>query len=164
MVLKFAARHWLLVSGGTILLVLAAAASVKVLNDSNDRNRQFDAGIMALKEDRGQDGVRLLEPLAKAGDRQAAGILGEVYALGEVNGVRKNDELAIRWFRAAGPMDREPRRGEDPAAEAEYWVGKSYAEGSGPYDRDVAEGRKWLERAARGGSPEAAALLRQRQK
>jgi TPR repeat protein len=126
-----------------------------------DRNRQFDAGIMALKEDRGWDGVRILEPLAEAGDQQAQSILGEVYALGEVNGVPRNDELAIRWFRAAGPMDREPRQGEDPAAEAEYWVGKSYAEGSAPYHLDVAEGRKWLERAARGGSREAAAMLKQ---
>ncbi len=119
---------------------------------------------MALKEDRGLEGVHILEPLARSGDVRAQSILGEVYALGKVGGVEKDDEMAIRWFRAAGPWKREPREGEDPAAESEYWVGRSYTEGSAPYDRNQAKGREWLERAARGGSREAAEMLKKQQK
>lgn len=149
--------------GALVLFVVLAAGGLWLLR-GNERNRQFDAGLMALKEDRGQDGVRTLEPLARAGDRQAAGILGEVYALGTIAGVPKNDELAVRWLRAAGPHGRKPRPGEDPAADAEYWIGRGYAEGDGPYHKDRVESRKWLERAAKGGSREAAEMLNQQQK
>jgi TPR repeat protein len=160
--LRSPARFRLLVAGAFVLLALGVAIMIK-LERIADRNQQLNDGEVALKMDDGPTGVRKLEPLARSGDKTAQSILGEVYAFGVVAGVPKNDELAIRWFRAAGPMSRDPRKGEDPAAESEYWVGRAYADGGGPVDQNLVESRKWLERAAQGGSREAAEMLKRKQ-
>jgi len=148
-----------LLIGFWIALVLLSAGGL-VLWRMVETRRQLDEAIVALKVDDGALAVRKFEPLAQSGDRLAQNSLGYIYALGQ-GGVERNDELAIRWFRAAGSLLREPDKGEDFAAEDELWVAYAYANGEEGAVSSEADSLKWLKRSARGGNRHAAGLLRQ---
>jgi TPR repeat protein len=118
------------------------------------RNYEFDSAARALKVGDYSVAVPKLKALASLGDSRAQYVLGSMYATGV--GVEKNDEEAIRLFRKAAVGTH----GEaDPAASAELAVAKNYADGTEGVKPDPAESRKWLKRAAEGGSQEAVAEL-----
>ena len=91
--------------------------------------------------------VRLLEPLARAGNAQAQLRLGQLYYHG--HGVRESDAEALRWF------ERAARQG---LAEAQFQLANLYAFGLAPVAPDVDAGRlaaQWYFEAARQGHAEA---------
>lgn len=145
-----------------------------------------DAAAAVLRKDY-PAAVRLLEPLARAGQAQAQVRLGTLYYHG--HGVRESDALALQWFERAArqglaeaqfhlanmyayglaPMDT----GQDAQrvaaqwyfeaarqghAEAQYSLGILFLTGGG-VTPSVAEARKWIERAAAQGHVDARAYL-----
>lgn len=85
--------------------------------------------------------VRLLEPLARAGNPQAQARLGLLYYHG--HGVRESDAMALQWF------DRAARQG---LADAQYQLGNMYAYGLAGLPADVDGARlaaQWYFEAAR---------------
>jgi TPR repeat protein len=143
---------------GAIICLLVLTAGGIALWTRVERQRQVDEAIAALKLDQGQVAVQKLEPLARSGDHTAQRELGWIYAVG-LGGVERNDNLAIQWFSLAGPMMRNPAKGEDRAADAELWVAYAYANGEQGAVPDKSESLKWLSRSAKGGNPDAVELL-----
>lgn len=91
--------------------------------------------------------VRLLEPLAKAGNAGAQVRLGTLYFHG--HGVRESDPLAREWF------ERAAKQG---SAEAQFNLGNMYAYGLVPMPADQDASRvaaQWYFEAARQGHAEA---------
>lgn len=154
-------KRGVLIGLGTVLLLLSAGGLA--LWSKVERQQQFDEAVAALKLDHGSLAVRKFEPLAKSGDRLAQNLLGYIYALGQ-GGVKRDDELAIHWFRAAGPLLREADKGEDLAADDELWVAYAYANGEQGAVTSPADSLNWLQRSARGGNRQAAGLLGQVEK
>lgn len=131
--------------------------------------------------------VRLLEPLARAGNAQAQARLAWLYYHG--HGVRESDALALQWFERAARQGlpeaqfelgnmyayglAPPRPETDGArlaaqwyfeaarqghAAAQYSLGILFLTGSG-VSASATEARKWIERAAAQGHADAAAFL-----
>ena len=131
--------------------------------------------------------VRLLEPLARAGNPLAQSRLALLYYHG--HGVRESDALALQWFEraarqglaeaqfhlgnmyayglAALPPDADPQRlaaqwyfeaARQGHADAQYSLGILFLTGSGVV-QDADEARKWIARAAAQGHADAAAYL-----
>lgn len=129
--------------------------------------------------------VRLLEPLAHAGNAQAQTRLGLLYYHG--HGVRESDAEAQRWFERAArqglaeaqyqlanlyafglatvPADADASRlaaqwyfeaARQGHAEAQYSLGILFLTGSG-VTQNADEARKWIERAAAQGHADAKA-------
>jgi len=91
--------------------------------------------------------VRLLEPLAQAGNAVAQSRLGTLYYHG--HGVRESDTLALQWF------ERAARQG---LAEAQFHLGNMYAYGLAPLPADADGNRlaaQWYFEAARQGHADA---------
>ena len=125
------------------------------------RYYQMEAGIKALKEDKGVVALEKLKPLAYLGYQPAQINIGLIYAYG-IGGVPKDDNKAIYWFRRSGPiksLGSKPEDGVDPAAPYELAVAKDYMNGTWGVKADNAESQKWLRLAAAGGNKEATALL-----
>ncbi len=132
--------------------------------------------------------VRLLEPLARAGDPQAQTRLGTLYYHG--HGVRESDELALQWFDRAArqglaeaqfnlgnmyayglaklPDNQDGQRvaaqwyfeaARQGHADAQYSLGILFLTGSG-VTQSAREARKWIERAANQGHADAKAFLK----
>lgn len=131
------------------------------------------------------EAVRMLLPLAEAGDSRAAHLLGVAYEQG--SGVPRDRAAADRWYRVAaeagevdalynlGALHESPARGKRDAAEALRWFRRAadqrdaqaqlniallYLKGDG-VAADPGEARYWLRLAADNGSARARALLRQ---
>jgi hypothetical protein len=133
--------------------------------------------------------VRLLEPLARAGNPLAQSRLALLYYHG--HGVRESDALALQWFERAArqglaeaqfhlgnmyaygladlPPDADATRlaaqwyfeaARQGHADAQYSLGILFLTGSG-VTQDAAEARKWIARAAAQGHADAAAYLKQ---
>jgi uncharacterized protein len=131
--------------------------------------------------------IRLLEPLARAGNPQAQLRLGLLHYHG--HGVRENDAQALAWFEQAsrqGLADAQfhlgnmyaygladPGPNGDPArlaaqwyfeaarqghAEAQYSLGILFLTGTGLIQNQT-EAVRWIERAARQGHADASAYL-----
>jgi uncharacterized protein len=123
------------------------------------RNYLMGAGGRAYEEGNGVTALKKLKPLAYLGYGPAQGLVGYIYAYG-LTDVPKNDAEAIYWFRRCGPIGPFiAEDGVDPAALHELSVAKAYMSGGEGVKADPAEGQKWLQLAAEGGSKEAAALL-----
>jgi hypothetical protein len=91
--------------------------------------------------------VRLLEPLARAGNPQAQSRLALLYYHG--HGVRESDALALQWF------ERAARQG---LAEAQFHLGNMYAYGLADLPADTDANRlaaQWYFEAARQGHADA---------
>lgn len=167
----------LLIAAVLTLTLTAAPASADTLKDA----------AAAIHRKDYPNAVRLLEPLARAGNPVAQLRLGTLYYHG--HGVRESDALALQWFqRAAGQGLAEaqfqlgnmhayglaPVAGsEDPQrlaaqwyfeaarqghAEAQYSLGILFLTGSG-VTQSVTEARKWIERAAAQGHVDAQGYL-----
>lgn len=105
-----------------------------------------DATAAVLRKDY-PTAVRLLEPLARAGDPLAQVRLGLLYYHG--HGVRESDSAALMWF------ERAARQG---LAEAQFQLGNMYAYGLAVVPADQDSGRlaaQWYFEAALQGHPEA---------
>jgi TPR repeat protein len=131
--------------------------------------------------------VRLLEPLAQAGNALAQARLATLYYHG--HGVRESDALALQWYQRAArqglaeaqfnlgnmyayglatvPQDEDPQRtaakwyfeaARQGHAEAQYSLGILFLTGSGVL-LSASEARKWIERAAAQGHADARAYL-----
>ncbi len=91
--------------------------------------------------------LRLLRPLADAGDAWAQTSLGVLYALGR--GVAKDQGEAVKWFRKAA---------EQGDAYGQYKLGGKYFFGGG-VKQDYGQAEKWLRLAADQGHAKAIDLL-----
>jgi hypothetical protein len=131
--------------------------------------------------------VRLLEPLARAGQAQAQMQLGTLYYHG--HGVRESDAQALQWYQraarqglaeaqfnlgnmyayglASGAPDEDPQRvaaqwyfeaARQGHADAQYSLGIFFLTGSG-VTQSQDEARKWIGRAAAQGHTDAQAYL-----
>lgn len=104
-------------------------------------------GVTALHRKDYPLAIRLLEPLAQAGNATAQWRLGLMYYHG--HGVRENDVLAMKWF------ERAARQGN---TDAQFHVGNMYAYGlaTPPADADPARlAAQWYFEAARQGHADA---------
>ena len=155
------------------LLLCIACAHADALQDAVDAVQRKDYPTA----------VRLLEPLARAGNAVAQSRLAWLYYHG--HGVRESDALALQWFERAArqglaeaqfhlgnmyayglaglPPDADPQRlaaqwyfeaARQGHAEAQYSLGILFLTGSG-VSQDAAEGRKWIARAAAQGHADA---------
>lgn len=100
-------------------------------------------GIAAMNRKDYPAAVKLLEPLARAGQAAAQLRLGQLYYHG--HGVRESDAMALQWF------ERAARQGN---AEAQFQLGNMYAfglaEGGAAGEEDGARlAAKWYFEAAR---------------
>ena len=103
--------------------------------------------IVAMQRKDYPTAVRLLEPLARAGNAQAQARLGLLYYHG--HGVRESDTEALRWF------ERAARQG---LPEAQFQLANLYAYGLAevPADTDATRiAAQWYFEAARQGHAEA---------
>ena len=125
-------------------LIAAITLSLPMLGARADALQDATA---AIKRKDYPTAVRLLEPLAKAGDAGAQVRLGTLYFHG--HGVRESDPLAQQWF------ERAAKQG---LAEAQFHLGNMYAYGlvNLPAEQDAARlGAQWYFEAARQGHAEA---------
>jgi uncharacterized protein len=89
------------------------------------------------------DALKLVRPLAAAGDARAESLLGLLYYRGR--GVQQSDNEAVSWFRrAAGQGD----------GAARFYLGLMYGEGRG-VPQDFGEAAKWYRLAADVGDAQA---------
>jgi uncharacterized protein len=104
-------------------------------------------GIAAVRKKDYFNAVRLLMPLAQAGNAQAQLELGDLYYHG--HGVKESDEEALRWY------ERAARQG---LTQAQFQAGNMYAYGLGTAANDLEIDRKaalYYFEAARQGHREA---------
>jgi uncharacterized protein len=168
----------LLIAAVLTLTLSAAPAVADALQDA----------VAAIHRKDYPSAVRLLEPLARAGNPVAQLRLGTLYYHG--HGVRESDALALQWFQRAAAQGlaeaqfelgnmhayglAPPAAGEDPQrlaaqwyfeaarqghAQAQYSLGILFLTGSG-VAQSVQEARKWIERAAAQGHADAQAYLK----
>jgi Sel1 repeat len=102
-----------------------------------------DAAHAAYQKNDYATALRLVQPLAEAGDPHAEALLGQMYYRGR--GVAQDDREAATWFRRAA--DRGDTTGQ-------FFLGGMYSEGRG-VPQDYAESAKWYERAAEQGDGQA---------
>lgn len=151
------------------------------------RAAPIDDALQAVQRKDYATAVRLLQPLAEAGDARAQVQLGTLYYHG--HGVPEDDALALQWY------DRAARQGQAQAQyllanlyafghagvpeghdamrvaaqwyfeaarqghmDAQYSLGLLFLAGSG-VTQNAAEARKWFGRAARQGHADAKAYL-----
>ncbi|MFY9970589.1 MAG: tetratricopeptide repeat protein [Roseiarcus sp.] len=112
--------------GGCLALALTGLASADPLED----------GVAAYRQGDFAAAMRLLRPLADAGDAKAEFHLGRMYALGQ--GVGQDPRQAVAWYRKAA------ERGD---AEAEFVLGVMSLDRSGA-SQDAGQAVAWLRKAA----------------
>lgn len=112
--------------GGCLALALIGLASADPLED----------GVAAYRQGDFAAAMRLLRPLADAGDAKAEFHLGRMYALGQ--GVGQDPRQAVAWYRKAA------ERGD---AEAEFVLGVMSLDRSGA-SQDAGQAVAWLRKAA----------------
>lgn len=88
--------------------------------------------------------MKELAPLAQAGNAGAQVLVGKMYMLGQ--GVPKNSDTALHWFRAASDQGN---------PEAEFFLGAMYLLPA----KDIPQGLKWLRLSAEQGVSDAQLLL-----
>lgn len=108
-----------------ILVTLVAATATVVRAD------ELSDGIAAVRKKDYYNAVRLLMPLAKAGNAQAQLEVGDLYYHG--HGVKESDQEALRWYEQAA------RQG---LAQAQFQAGNMYAYGLGVDAGDADADRK----------------------
>lgn len=128
------AAAWILVA------TMAASAPVAFADPLAD-------GIAAVRKKDYFNAVRLLMPLAQAGNAQAQLQLGDLYYHG--HGVKESDEEALRWYERAA---------QQGLSQAQFQAGNMYAYGLGTAAGDLEVDRKaalFYFEAARQGHREA---------
>lgn len=132
---------------GLSLAAALAFDNTHLLEDArnNDREAQYTLAQLYLKGQGGisydvEEAIRLLEQAAKTGHQMAAFDLGLLYLDG--TRVSKDRTKALNWFTRAAEMGQ---------VDAQFFLGLAYRES------DISQSLKWLDRAAAGGHPAAAA-------
>jgi uncharacterized protein len=167
----------------TLLTLSLTLLATPVLAEPPANAEALTAAVTALQRKNYPEAVRLLEPLALAGDPQAQLHLGTLYYHG--HGVRESDALAMQWFERAArqglaeaqfqagnmhayglvavPADIDAQRlaaqwyfeaARQGHAEAQYSLGILFLTGSG-VTQSAKEAQKWIERAAAQGHADA---------
>src|SRR5260370_7301047 len=88
--------------------------------------------------------MKELTPVAQQGNADAQLFLGKIYMSGQ--GVPKDADLALKWFKAAADQGN---------AEGQFFLGAMYLLPA----KDVPQGLKWLKLSAQQGMPDAQLLL-----
>lgn len=128
------AAAWLLI---TVMIAASPAVCADELTD----------GIAAVRKKDYFNAVRLLMPLAQAGNPQAQLQMGDLYYHG--HGVKESDDEALRWYEQAAKQG---------LAQAQFQAGNMYAYGLGVAGNDLEVDRKaalYYFEAARQGHREA---------
>jgi uncharacterized protein len=164
---------------GIGLALVVASARAEALQDA----------VAAVHRKDYATAVRLLEPLARAGNPSAQYRLALLHYHG--HGVRESDALALQWFEraarqglaeaqfhlasmyayglAALPAEADANRlaaqwyfeaARQGHAEAQYSLGILFLTGSG-VSQSAEEGRRWIERAAAQGHADAAKYVKE---
>ncbi|MBO6520325.1 MAG: sel1 repeat family protein [Rhodospirillales bacterium] len=132
----------------TVAVVLAAALLPTMAHVIDvGMPRQFSEALALYREGKIPAAIPLLEHDARAGDREAAFVLGTLYLNGD--GVIRNPAMAAGWLRRAA---------EAGHTSAAFNLGNAYRLGLGT-PQNIATAMNWYERAANGGSAEAAYTL-----
>lgn len=169
------------------LMAVLALALTLTLGASLARADALQDGISAVNRKDYPEAIRLLDPLARAGNAQAQLYIGQLHYHG--HGVRESDAQAVLWFERAArqgladaqfhlgnmyayglaplPADTDGNRlaaqwyfeaARAGHADAQYSLGILFLTGSG-VQLDLAEARKWIARAAAQGHADASAYL-----
>jgi hypothetical protein len=129
------------------LMAVLALALTLTLGASLARADALQDGISAVNRKDYPEAIRLLDPLARAGNAQAQLYIGQLHYHG--HGVRESDAQARQWF------ERAARQG---LAQAQFQLGNMYAYGLAdlPDDADTYRlAAQWYFEAARQGLAEA---------
>ncbi len=177
-------------------IVVAASLTIALLSAASGAapppaDKLNEAAAAILRKDY-PAAVRLLEPLAAAGNPIAQTRLGLLYYHG--HGVRESDAMALRWFERAARQGHaeaqfhlanlhayglsDPAPGQDPQrlaaqwyfeaarqghAQAQYSLGILFITGSG-VQPSLDEANKWISRAAAQGHADAKLWTQQQQR
>ena len=117
---------------------------VLVISSPALHGADLKAGRNAYERKDYANAIKELVPLAQAGTVEAEVLLGKMYMLGQ--GVPKDADLALKWFRAAADQEN---------AEAEFFLGAMYLLPR----KDIPQGLKWLRLSAEQGTAEAQLLV-----
>ena len=151
---------WLLWAGLLLLLFVARTATARVgpahltlaadryhLESTERLTERYDAGMMAYAHGRTTEAIRLLEPVAQAGDSDAQYLLASVY---DEEAVGPNGHfLAVAWYRQAA-IHGHP--------EAQFALGVAYRLGQGVHP-DAQQALIWWRAAALQGNVPAQVML-----
>ncbi len=128
--------------------VLAALWQMRRLKQAERPDWQrYQQGLAALQEQRYEEALKQLRPLAERNYPRALHALGRLHAAGR--GTWRDETRAVEYYRRAA------ERGH---AEAQYALGTMYADGRG-VAMSPAHAAEWYRRAAESGLPEAAMSL-----
>jgi TPR repeat protein len=120
------------------------SASVVVLSSVFLFGADLQAGKRAYEQKDYVTATKELAPLAQQGNAEAELLLGRMYMSGQ--GVPKDRDLALKWFRAAADQGN---------AEGQFFLGAMYLLPA----KDISQGLKWLRLSAEQGMPDAQLLL-----
>jgi TPR repeat protein len=136
---------------------LEITAQLKALRALQEAARtEMSSNLMEITLDRGSDAwargdfkkaMKLLKPLAEAGQPIAAHRVGVMYVLGQ--GVEKDSAEAVKWFSKAA---------EQGQGESQHSLGLRYLWGDGA-DRNPETAAAWFTAAANQGIPDSATWL-----
>jgi uncharacterized protein len=108
------------------------------------RGADFQAGKRAYQQKDFAPAMKELTPLAEQGNAGAQLFLAKMYMSGQ--GVPKDADLAVRWFKAAADQGN---------AEGQFFLGAMYLLPA----KDIPQGLKWLRLSAEQGMADAQLLL-----
>ncbi len=109
-------------------------------DEITDLDLDFSSGIAAFEAKNFAQAMKLLSPLAEAGNADAQHRLAVMYQNGL--GCARHDDLALKWMKAAA---------EQGHAVAQHGVGFMYLEGECVDKKDAEEAVKWFKMAAEQG-------------
>ncbi|MCB2106428.1 MAG: sel1 repeat family protein [Rhodobacteraceae bacterium] len=131
----------LIFSAALAFAILPAAPSWgDARSDLDTAEKSFQAGDYA-------NTLKLVRPLAEAGNAEAQRNLGVMYRTGR--GVDKDIAAAIDWYRKSA---------DQGFADAQFQLGVIYANGEG-VEKDLDQARTWMTKAAAGGMLDAQRYL-----
>ena len=126
------------------LSLIALPLSATAKSTKNNANQAvYDRAVAAYQKQDYQTAFKLLEPLAKRGDRTAQNNLAVLYQDGL--GVKADPVKALYWYEKSGAQ------GE---AEAQFMAGLMYSDGIGT-KQDYKKAAYWYAKAANQGHSEA---------
>ena len=130
-------------AGGTFMAAAGLVLSLAIAFAPADARADIESGWQAYTAGDYEGAIRTWQPLAEAGDFQAA------YALGMAFQVLEQPALAVPWYEQAAQAGM---------AEAQILLGTIYARGSG-VPRNLVRAYAWLYRAVEQKSPNAQLIL-----
>ena len=130
-------------AGGALAVAASLLLSLALMLAPAAARADIKAGWKAYTAGNYERAIREWQPLAEAGDYQAA------YALGMAFQIKGEPALAVPWYEQAASAG---------LAEAQILLGTIYARGTA-VPRDLVRAYAWLYRATQKGSPNAQLIL-----